>query len=123
MKPVLVVAAVSVAFFFSTCYAKRPVPAKVPIVKVGKTEYRSPASQMGCVEAWDTDTKSLIWRRQIYVVRYQPKLERDVQDVFIKTVMLKDSSLYVTNENESEYELDLETLNVKVLKGALVETF
>ena len=123
MKPVFVFTAILAACFVSTCYAKRGVPAKVPVVKVGKTEYRSPSSQMGCVEAWDTGTKSLIWRRQIYVVKYQPALERDVQDVFIKTVKIKDSTLFVINENESEYELDLDTLKVKVLKGSLVETF
>jgi len=50
-------------------------------------------------------------------------LERDVQDVFIQTMELKGDVLRITNERKSEYELDLESLEVKVVKGALVESF
>ena len=77
---------------------------------------------MGCVEAWDTESNEMVWRRQIYVVKYTVGLERDVQEVFITTLRFKDKTLVVINERESEYELDLDTLQVKVLKGALVET-
>ena len=44
---------------------------------------------MGCVEAWDKKSNEMIWRRQIYVVKYTVGLERDVQDVFITTLKLK----------------------------------
>ena len=77
---------------------------------------------MGCVEAWDTESNKMIWRRQIYVVKYSVELERDVQDVFITTIGLKNKTLVVSNERKSKYELDLDTLQVKVLKGALIET-
>ena len=106
----------------ATAHAKRAAPAKVTPVAVGKIEYRAPTNQMGCVEAWDTASKEMIWRRQVYVVKYQVDLERDVQDVFITVLAVKDKSLIVSNERKSEYELDLDTLQVKVLKGALVET-
>ncbi|HBV63366.1 MAG TPA: hypothetical protein DEF45_10135 [Rhodopirellula sp.] len=105
----------------STVEAKRPAPVKVPPVAVGTIEYRAPTKQMGCVEAWDKESKEMIWRRQIYVVQYQVGLERDVQDVFITRLGTKKNSLVVKNERKSEYELDLETLQVKVLNGALVE--
>lgn len=106
----------------ATAHAKRAAPAKVTPVAAGKIEYRAPANQMGCVEAWDMASKEMIWRRQVYVVKYQVDLERDVQDVFITVLAVKDKSLIVSNERKSEYELDLDTLQVKVLKGALVET-
>ena len=77
---------------------------------------------MGCIEAWDTKSNEMIWRRQIYVVKYTVGLERDVQDVFITTLKLKGNTFIVANERKSEYELDLDTLHVKVLKGELVET-
>lgn len=105
----------------ATVHAKRRAPANVPPVNVGKIEYRAPTSQMGCVEAWDTESKKMIWRRQIYVVKYQVELERDVQDVFITILGLKGKNLVVNNERKSKYELDLDTLQVKVLKGALIE--
>lgn len=105
----------------STVHAKRAAPAKVPPVTVGKIEYCVPTGQMGCVEAWDTGSDEMIWRRQIYVVKYTVGLERDVQDVFIMALGLRDRTLVVSNERKSEYEMDLDTLQVKVVKGALVE--
>ncbi len=122
MKRLMVLLAVFVMLSVSTVHAKRAAPAKVPPVTAGQIEYRAPRSQMGCVEAWDTKSNEMIWRRQIYVVKYTVGLERDVQDVFITTLKLKDNTFIVTNERKSEYELDLDTLQVKVLKGALVET-
>ena len=100
--------------------AKRIAPKKVtPVVRNG-IEYRAPATQMGCVEAWDTKTKQLIWRKQIYVVKYTIGLERCVQDVYIKSLRFEDGSLIIANEIGYEYRLDSETLNVEVLKGKLV---
>lgn len=123
MKHCMVLLTVFAVLSVSTVHAKRAVPIKVQPVIAGQIEYRAPASQMGCVEAWDTKSNELIWRRQLYVVKYNVSLERDVQDVFITTLKLKDNTVVVKNERSSEYELDLDTLQIKVLKGALVETF
>jgi hypothetical protein len=90
-------------------------------VQSGEIEFRAPHSQAGYIEAWDVKRDELIWRRQIYVVKYTVGLERDVQDVFIKSIELKDHTLFVKNERKSEYQLDLDSLDVKVVKGALVE--
>ena len=122
MKRLIILLAALVALSISTVDAKRAAPARVPPVIVGKIEYRAPTSQMGCIEAWDTESNEMIWRRQIYVVKYRIGLERDVQEVFITTIRHKDNNLLVGNESQSEFELDLESLQVKVLKGALVET-
>jgi hypothetical protein len=105
----------------STAPAKRSAPDEVTPIKSGDIEYRAPHGQMGCVEAWNVKQNDLIWRRQIYVVKYAIGLERDVQDVFITTIELKDKTLIVKNERKSEYELNLESFQVKVLKGSLVE--
>ena len=112
-----VLAALSASFAF----AKRSPPAEVAPVKAGDVTYRVEHDQMGCVEAWDTAQNEMLWRRQIYVVKYVAGLERDVQDVFITSIELKDKTLTVTNERESVYELDLRSLEVKVVKGSLVE--
>jgi hypothetical protein len=47
-------------------------------------------------------------------------LEPDVQDCFITSMKLKDNRLTIKNELKFEYELDLLTLEVKVIKGSLV---
>ena len=70
MKRLMVLLAISAMLSVSTVHAKRAAPAKVPPIKVGQIEYRAPTSQMGCVEAWDTKSNEMIWRRQIYVVKY-----------------------------------------------------
>lgn len=119
MKNVLILATAVAVVSASFVHAKRAAPKDVPTAASGKTEYRAPRDQMGCVEAWQGT--SLIWRRQIYVVKYIAGLETDIQDVFIKTIELSDGALVVTNERMSEFRLDIESLEVKVLKGSLVE--
>ena len=105
--------------------AKRAVPSKVLPVKVGSIEYSAPhgklQNQMGCIEARKVGSGKLLWRRQVYVVKYDPDLEGDVQDVYIKNFKIKGNSLIITNERKSEYQLNLKTLHIKVLKGSLVE--
>lgn len=101
--------------------AKRSPPAKVAPVKSGEVEYRVPHDKMGCVEAWDIRSDQLIWRKQVYVVRFDLELERDVQDVFITSVEVQKGKLLVKNERESAYHVELETLQVTAAKGPLVE--
>lgn len=105
----------------SVAWAKRSPPKDVAPVRSGAVELRVPHGQMGCIEAWDTEAKQLVWRRQIYAVRYDVELERDVQDVFIESIELQTGKLLVKNERGSTYELDLNSLEVKPVKGPLVE--
>lgn len=119
MQRIIVLVVAFTLLFVSFAHAKRCVATDVPSIYRSNIEYRVPHAQMGCVEAWQG--KTLLWRRQIYVVKYIVGLERDVQDVFIKTIELKGNVLIVTNERQSEYEVDVDTLQVKVLKGALLE--
>ncbi len=108
-------------FTVNLLHAKRSAPKEVAAVADGMFNYHAPHSQMGFVEAWNVKNKKLIWRRQIYVVKYDTDLETDVQDVFITSMQRTDKGLTVKNERGSEYELDLETLAVKVVKGSLME--
>ena len=62
----------------SIAYAKRAAPAEVAPVTTDGLEYRAPHSQMGCVEAWDPVRNQLVWRRQVYVVKYDVAVERDI---------------------------------------------
>ncbi len=107
--------------------AKRGVPAEVVPVKVGNIEYSAPhknrtlQKQMGFIEARDLKSEQLIWRRQIYAVKYDPDLEGDVQDVFIKSITVAGNNLIIINERNSKYQLDLKSLEVKVINGSLVE--
>ena len=106
--------------------AKRGAPAEVLPVTVGNIKYSVPhrngmQKQMGFIEARDVKSGKLIWSRQIYAVKYDPDMEGDVQDVFIKSINVEGNSLIITNERNSKYQLDLNSLEVKVIKGSLVE--
>ena len=106
--------------------AKRGAPAEVLPVTVGNIEYSAPHrngthKQMGFIEARAPQSGELIWSRQIYAVKYDPDLEGDVQDVFIKSITVQGNHLIITNERNSKYQLDLNSLEVIILKGSLVE--
>jgi len=107
----------------SIAMAKRGAPKPVPPIKSGNIEYRVAHEHMGTVEAWDLAAKKMLWRKEIYTVKYDKRLETDVQDVFVTSISLKGTVLTVKNERGSEYELDLEALKVKLIKGKLVEEF
>ena len=106
--------------------AKRGAPAEALPVTVGNIEYSAPHRngtyrKMGLLEARDLKSGKLIWSRQIYAVKYDPDLEGDVQDVFIKSITAEGNHLIINNERNSKYQLDLNSLEVKVIKGSLVE--
>jgi hypothetical protein len=110
--------AVSISF---SALAKRIAPKDVAPVVRHEVEYRFPMTpdRQGYVEAYDKSNR-LIWSRQIYVVVKDPELESDVQDVFITSAKIEGNTLRIVNERQFEYSLDLETLEVKVIKGAVL---
>ena len=106
--------------------AKRRASAEVLPSKVENIEYSAPHrngshKQMGFIEARDLKSGKIIWSRQIYTVKYDPDLVGDIQEVFIKRITVEGNNLIITNERNSKYQLDLNSLEVKVLKGSLVE--
>lgn len=120
MKPLLALFVVLALIPASLALAKRPAPKDVAPVKAGAIVYHAPFEQMGCVEARNAEGK-LIWRRQIYVIKFDPNLEKDVQDNFITTMEVDGPTMTVKNERGSQYKLNLDSLEVKVVAGALVE--
>ena len=101
----------------STSYAKRlPPPEVKPLIYKG-IKYRAPSDLIGCVRADDIKSNSILWWKQIYIIKYLPSLERDVQAVFINNLEIKDGNLIISNESGCLYRLDLKLLNVEVLKG------
>jgi hypothetical protein len=100
--------------------AKRGAPKDVAPVTKNGVVYSAPHEHMGFVVAKDEKNGHDIFIRQIYVVKYDPELEKDVQDCFISELRFDGDKLIVTNEKESQFELNPATLTVKVLKGSEV---
>ena len=107
--------------FAPLSWGKRLLPPEVQPVSDGPVEYRAPHRQMGFIEAWDVEADQLLWLRQIYVVKHRLDLERDVQDVFIVSLELENGYLLLTNERSSTYKLNLDSLEVEVIEGTLME--
>lgn len=105
--------------------AKRKSPATVSPARGPEIEYRAPHQMIGCIEAWDTAENRRIWFRQIYTVRYDPSLERDVQNIFISGLKLEaeHQRLSIENEKGGIFTLNLETLEVQTVKGQSVVRF
>lgn len=114
----------AITIVITPAYAKRGVPNPVASIVNDGIEYSAPLhiEDIGCVVATWQKTKRVIWRKQVYVIKHEYKrgLEPDVQDVYISKLRLLDNRLLITNEYGDEYELDLNSLNVKVLKGKAV---
>lgn len=106
----------------TTAMAKRAAPRPVKAVVKDGIEYSAPLSREGFVVATWIKTGHEIWSRQIYVIKHEYKLglEEDVQTCFITDLRFEKGKLRVTNEQGSEYEVDPDTLSVKILKGRSV---
>ncbi len=94
--------------------AKRGAPAKVePVVHQG-VRYTVPNDdgRRAYIVASDAETNKKLWDLTVFENRLDPKLEGDVQHVYIKTLKLRDDALLVTSEAGKAYRVDLKTKKV-----------
>jgi hypothetical protein len=76
--------------------AKRIAPATVqPVVHQG-VRYVAPNDdgRRAYIEAWDVQTNKKLWDLTVFTNRIDPKLEQDIQWVFIKTLSVRDGTLW-----------------------------
>jgi hypothetical protein len=106
-----------------TLWAKRPPPVAVaPVVYLGVT-YEAPPwgidvgipQNGGIVEARDARTNALLWRKVVYQIHFDPKMEGDVQDVFVTSLRIQGHDLIVANERGREFAVDLSNHGVREL--------
>lgn len=126
-KQLMVVAMVCItALLVLPTSAKRIAPKPVEAVAKDGIEYSAgpnAAPEGFVVATWVGGQRKVeIWRRQIYTIKHEYKLglELDVQTCEITKLELEGGKLKIWNEQRSEFELDLDTLDVKVLKGQAV---
>jgi hypothetical protein len=97
--------------------SKKAAPKTVAPVTHGGIRYEAPHfgssggrdQNGGYVQARAADDDRLLWERMVYRIRYDPALERDVQDVFITSLSLSEDGrrLLVDNDKGERYEMDL----------------
>jgi hypothetical protein len=98
--------------------AKRAAAAKVePVIHQG-VRFTAPNDdgRRGYIEAWDVQASQKLWDLTVFTNRIDPKLEEDVQWVFIKTLKIQDSQLIVTSERGKAYRVNLKTKAVTPLE-------
>jgi len=92
---------------------KRVAPQPVAPVSHDGVRYEAVpwAESRGTVAAFDAASGKQLWTAVIYPGRYDPGLERDVQDVFITKLALAadGASLEIENERGERFRLDLRT--------------
>ena len=106
------------AFIPSVSLAKRSPPPKVkPVVHDG-VRYIAPNSdgENAHIQAWDAKSGKVLWQKKIFNVKVNPRLETDVQHVYIKSLKVQKGKLIIIAERNRRYSLDLKTRKVKALK-------
>jgi hypothetical protein len=99
------------AFLSCLTFAKRAASAKVePVIHDG-IRYVAPNDdgRRGYIEAWDVQANKKLWDLTVFTNRIDPKLEEDVQWVFINMLSVRDDTLIVTSERGNTYQIDLKT--------------
>ena len=69
-------------------------------------------SMVGGIVAKSIKTDSTLWTKQIYEIKYDKDMEEDVQWVFIDSMVYDCKYLYIHNEKNAVYRLDLTNLHV-----------
>ena len=105
--------------------AKRGPRPDVPPVVIAGIEYRAPntVETEGCIEAWDTKSNKMLWRKKVYFTVKIPLLEQDVQWVFIKSMAVGPSGneLIIVNESGHRYTVRT-TPSMRLATVAIIAT-
>jgi hypothetical protein len=95
--------------------AKRIAPVSVDPVIYQGIRYVAPNDngRRGYIEAWNVGTNKKLWELTIFSSRIDPKLEEDVQWVFINALSVQDGRLIATSEDGKSYQVDLKTKAIR----------
>ncbi len=99
--------------------AKRAAPKEVLPIYFGSLKITAPntVADMGWIEVRDIRTDRLLLKKRVYSIAINPRLEADVQWVFIVSMKIADGALRVTDERGRTYRLNLKDFLEEVIKG------
>ncbi len=95
--------------------SKRIAPKIINSVLHNGKEYSINHSKIGTILIRDinSNTEKLV---TVYTIDYDLNLEKDVQDIFIKSIKIYNKYLLIQNENNLVYKMDLETNEIIRIK-------
>jgi hypothetical protein len=110
-----IILSIGLMFLLNPLLSKRLEPKKVNSVLHNGKEYSINHSKIGTILVRDKDSKKekIV---TVYTIDYDPNLEKDVQDVFIKSILIYNNYLLIQNESDSIYKMDLETNEIMKIK-------
>lgn len=120
MKGFIQVALLTLLFCPSAHARRSPPKEPAPVTFKGVT-YSAPYSRKGWdqvggyITAQDAKTGKHLWDLMVYRIKYDGRLECDVQNIFITSLKIAAGQLAVKNEKGSRYMIDVQ--NRKVLSG------
>lgn len=114
MKKIMIATMILIVSLHTIIYAKRSAPKKIKPLRYKNMIIKVIHSDMGYISIYNTQGK-LLWKKRIYRVFYNPFLERDVQDVYIKKILIHKGLLIIINEENRCYSLNLQTKEVHSL--------
>lgn len=89
--------------------AKRSAPKEVKPIRHQGMEYHAALNE---IIAINSEAKDTVWRKIIYKINYDLELEKDIQDVFIDSLVLLDNSLLIRNEDGSFFTVNLDDQSI-----------
>ena len=110
-----IILSIGLMFLLNPLLSKRLEPKKVNSVLHNGKEYSINHSKIGTILVRDKDSKKekIV---TVYTIDYDPNLEKDVQDVFIKSIKIYNNYLLIQNESDSIYKMDFETNEIMKVK-------
>src|SRR2546423_4658947 len=101
----------AMAFLPYFALAKRSAPPRVEPAIHDSIRYVAPNDdgRRAYIEAWDVQSNKKLWELTVFTNHIEPRLEEDVQWVFINKLKVRDGTLLVTSERGNTYQIDLKT--------------
>jgi len=101
----------AMAFLPYFALAKRSAPPRVEPAIHDSIRYVAPNDdgRRAYIEAWDVQTNKKLWELTVFTNHTEPRLEEDVQWVFINKLDVRDGTLLVISERGNTYLIDLKT--------------
>jgi|GEM_PF-7060537 len=102
--------------------ARRADTPPVPPVTYSGVIYSAPHSGSigGVIEAHDQATNAKLWSKRVYGVEYSGGLEEDYQWIYVRSLFITNGLLYIVNEANHTFTLDLKTRDVTALSKDVV---
>ena len=116
----LVLTLIALLLLLCLALGKRTAPPTITPVLHAGIRYAAPNDdgRRGYIEAWDAQTNNKLWDLTVFTNRIDPKLEEDVQWVFVKSLSVRDNTLMVISERGKTYGIDLKTRAITQLDSA-----